>query len=268
MFREHPSPLQVVQADIAYDRSVRTAVTGAFGVVNAVSLYVEHGSQTFRAVHIEAAARLARLAREAGVSRLVHVSGIGADPRSRSTYIRSRGEGEDVVRTTFPGATIVRPAVMFGPGDAFLTPLTELMRTLPALPLFGAGEARLQPAYVEDVGEAIARIFDTPATDAPYELGGPRIYTYRELLKAIGDRIGRRPVLIPMPFAAWSTLAFMAEMLPRPPVTRNQVELMEIDSVASPACPGFRDLGIEPQDIDVVLAAPARASTGRPVGRP
>jgi NADH dehydrogenase len=233
-------------------------------VVNAVSLYVEHGAQTFRSVHVEAAARLARHARDAGVSRLVHVSGIGADARSRSPYIRSRGAGEDAVRAAFPAATVVRPAVMFGPNDSFLSPLTRLMRSLPVLPLFGRGETRLQPAYVEDVGEAIARIFDAPEVDRPYELGGPRITTYRDLLETVGHRIGAHPVLLPVPFPAWSALAFAAEMLPSPLITRNQVELMQVDTVASPDCPGFRDLGIEPRDIDVALGA---APTGRAPSR-
>jgi NADH dehydrogenase len=138
------------------------------------------------------------------------------------------------------------------------------MRTLPVLPLFGRGQTRLQPAYVEDVGEAIARIFDAPGVDRPYELGGPRITTYRDLLEAVGDRIGAHPVLVPVPFAAWSMLGFVAEMLPSPLVTRNQVELMQVDTVASPAGPGFRDLGIEPRDIDVVLAA---STTGRAPSR-
>jgi NADH dehydrogenase len=253
IFGDHPSAPQVVRADIADDRSVRAAVARAFGVVNAVSLYVERGAQTFRSVHVEAAARLARHAREAGVSRLIHVSGIGADARSRSSYIRARGEGEDAVRAAFPSATIVRPAVMFGADDSFLSPLTRLMPSLPLLPLFGRGETRLQPAYVEDVGEAIARILDAPGVDRPYELGGPRITTYRDLLQAIGDRIGAHPVLLPVPFPAWTMLGFAAEMLSSPLITRNQVELMEIDTVASPDCPGFRDLGIEPQDIDVAL---------------
>ena len=132
------------------------ALAGAFGAVNAVSLYVEHGRESFDAVHVEGAARLARHAREAGVERLVHVSGIGADPGSAAPYIRARGRGELAVTEAFGAATLIRPAVMFGPDDAFLTRLVKLVRTLPVYPMFGRGQTRLQPVYVTDVAEAIA----------------------------------------------------------------------------------------------------------------
>ncbi|ARQ02795.1 NADH dehydrogenase [Pseudorhodoplanes sinuspersici] len=247
--------IEPVQADVNDGASVRSAVTGAIGVVNAVSLYVEHGGQTFRSVHGDAAARVARISRECGVSRLVHVSGVGADSRSRSPYIRSRGEGEKAVRAAFPAATIVRPCVMFGPDDAFLTPLVGLLRKSPVLPLFGRGRTLLQPSHVDDVAEAIARILDTPKPAAIYEFGGPDILSYEDLLRTIATHIGVKRVFLPMPFAAWHALAFFSEMLPQPLITRNQVELMKIDNIASSQFPGFRDFGIEPQDIGHVAAA-------------
>lgn len=254
-FHEKPSALELIQADVSDDASIRAALTGIFGVVNAVSLYVEHDNQTFHSVHVEAAARLASHSRELGVARLVHVSGIGADAASSSPYIRSRGEGENAVRTAFPAATIIRPAVMFGPDDAFLTPLIQLLRRFPAFPMFGRGHTALQPAYVEDVGEAIARTFNDPKAEAVYELGGPLIYTYEDLLRTISDHLGLRRVLVPVPFGIWQALAFVAEILPQPPITRNQVELMKIDNIASAACPGFATLGIEPHGIEEMLAA-------------
>jgi uncharacterized protein YbjT (DUF2867 family) len=215
---------------------------------------VERNDHTFHAVHVEAAERLARLSHEAGVTRLVHVSGIGADAVSPSAYIRSRGKGEDAVRAAFPRPVVVRSAVMFGPDDAFLTPLTGLLCKLPVFPLFGNGHTRLQPAYVEDVGEAIVRIIAAAEPEAAYELAGPRIWMYRELLHAIADHLGLRPMFFPLPFVAWQALAFLAEFLPEPPITRNQVELMEIDNVASPASAGFGALGISPSSIERVLA--------------
>lgn len=247
--------LEFVRADIGEDASIRDAVAGAFGVVNAVSLYVEQAHQTFHSVHVEAAARLARCSRDADVARMVHVSGIGADPASTSPYIRSRGQGENAVRTTFPAATIVRPAVMFGPDDAFLMPLTRLLRNLPVFPLFGSGQTRLQPAYVDDVGEAIARIMDNPRGNAVYEFGGPHTHTYKELLQTVSHSLGSRHALIPVPFGLWQFLGFLAEYLPRAPITRNQIELMRIDNVASSACSGFSALGIEPRGIETVLPA-------------
>ncbi|WP_119269295.1 complex I NDUFA9 subunit family protein [Taklimakanibacter deserti] len=254
VFAGRSPELEMIRADIGDDASIRDAVEGAYGVVNAVSLYVERDGRTFHSVHVEAARRLAEIAQAAGVARLVHVSGIGADAASPSPYIRSRGEGENAVRAAFPQAAIVRPAVMFGPDDAFLVPLAGFLREFPAFPLFGSGQTRLQPAYVEDVGEAIARIIATVSPQAVYEFGGPRVWTYRELLQKIGDRLGRQRKLIPLPFAAWQALASMAEFLPEAPITRNQVELMAIDTVASPACAGFDALGIAPAGIEKVLA--------------
>jgi uncharacterized protein YbjT (DUF2867 family) len=150
--------LSSIAADIHDSRSIADAIAGAFGVVNAVSLYVERGRETFGAVHVTAAERLAKEARKAGVERLVQISGIGADARSRSAYIRARGLGEEAARTAFAQADIVRPAVMFGTDDAFLNTLIKLLRRLPVYPMFGSGETKLQPADVEDVGEAVARL--------------------------------------------------------------------------------------------------------------
>src|SRR5260370_37902800 len=149
--------LQSVAANIHDERSVADALAGAYGVVNAVSLYVEHGPQTFHSVHVESAQRVAAQAHRAGVERLAHVSGIGADAASQSLYIRKRGEGELAVRAAFADALLIRPAVMFGPDDAFLTTILKILRRLPIYPMFGRGLTRLQPAYVEDVAEAIAR---------------------------------------------------------------------------------------------------------------
>jgi uncharacterized protein YbjT (DUF2867 family) len=150
--------VEPIAADVHDERSIEAAVAGADGVVNAVSLYVERASTTFRSVHVEAAGRIASAARRAGVKRLAHVSGIGADPVSSSQYIRSRGEGEAAVQAAFPGSTIVRPAVMFARDDGFLTRILELLRMLPAYPMFGAGRAELQPAYADDVAEAISHV--------------------------------------------------------------------------------------------------------------
>jgi len=157
-------------------------------------------------------------------------------------------------RAAFAAATIIRPSIMFGPDDTFLTALTGLLRKFPVFPMFGGGQTVLQPAYVEDVGEAIARIFDAAQAEAVYELAGPRVYTYRELLQTVSNRIGVRRALVPVPFAMWQILASFAEFLPEPPITRNQVELMKINNVASPACPGFAALGIAPHGIEAVLA--------------
>jgi uncharacterized protein YbjT (DUF2867 family) len=254
LFGRDDRQLQSVAADIHDERSVADALAGAFGMVNAVSLYVEHGRETFHSVHVEAAARLAAQARGAGVERLANVSGIGSDAASPSLYIRKRGEGELAVRAAFAEATFIRPAVMFGPDDAFLTPILKLLAQLPIYPMFGRGRTKLQPAYVEDVAEAIARALQGTQTHAiTYECAGPRVYTYEELLRTVAQQAGLKPRLIPLPFAAWHAMAWFAEMLPRPPITRNQVELMQVDNVPSPGMPGFTELGISPHSLEEIL---------------
>jgi uncharacterized protein YbjT (DUF2867 family) len=255
--------IEAVPADVHDDASVETAVSGAWAVVNAVSLYIERGTHTFRSVHVEAAERVAVMAHRAGSERIAHVSGIGADARSASPYIRSRGEGEAAVRRAFPLATLIRPAVMFGPGDAFVTPLSTMLRHAPVFPLFGRGETRLQPAYVEDVAEAIVRALKALAAGLDYELAGSRVYNYAELLTAIANEAGRKPVLIPVPFTLWHALGFAAELLPTPPITRNQIDLIQIDNVAAPDAPGFAALGISPRlDLTVYPYLPrARVAT-------
>jgi uncharacterized protein YbjT (DUF2867 family) len=186
----------------------------------------------------------------------VHISGIGANTASSSTYIRSRGEGEAAVQTAFPGAVIVRPAVMFAADDAFLTTILRLLRSLPAYPIFGDGRTRLQPVHADNVAAAIAQILRQSQEPYPvYELAGPRIYSYEELLRTIARIARLRPVFLRIPFALWDALAGLAERLPRPPLTRNQVELMEIDTTASERLPGFRSLGISPRSLEGELEA-------------
>jgi uncharacterized protein YbjT (DUF2867 family) len=245
-----------IVADAQDEQAVQAAIAGADGVVNAMSLYVENKGNTFHSMHVEAAARIATMARQAGVKRFVHVSGIGADAASTSSYIRSRGEGEAAVQAAFPGAIIVRPAVMFARDDAFLTTLLRLLRTLPAYPLFGDGRTRLQPVHADDVAMAIARILRQTQRPSPiYELAGPRIYSYEQLLRAIARTAGVRPRLVRMPFAFWDAAAGLAEILPHPPLTRNQVELMQIDTTASDGLPGFGLLGMSPRSLEDELKA-------------
>ena len=246
--------LRSINADVHDARSVADALADAYGVVNAVSLYVEQGRETFHSVHVEAAQRVAAQAQRAGVKRLVHVSGIGADPRSQSVYIRMRGEGELAVREAFADAVLIRPAVMFGPDDAFLTTILKLLERLPIYPMFGNGQMRLQPVHVEDVGQAIAKILQREQTGPiMFECGGPRVYSYEEFLRTVASAAGIKPLLIPVPFAGWDALAWIAEMLPSPPITRNQVELMQIDSTPRPDTPGLGELGISPHSIEEML---------------
>lgn len=172
----------------------------------------------------------------------------------RALATSAAGEGELAVRAAFRNAIVIRPAVMFGRDDAFLNTLVQLLKRFPAYPLFGRGQTRLQPVHVEDVAEAIARaLLPGAACPATYEFGGPRVFTYEELLRAVADRLGKRPALFSVPFTAWHGLAWIAERLPVSPLSRSQVELMEMDTVASPGLPGLEALGIAPTPMEAAL---------------
>ncbi len=246
--------VMVFGADVRDQAAVATAVAGADAVVDAVSAYVETAGVTFEAVHERGAETLAREAAAAGVARFVLVSGIGADPESASPYIRARGRGERAVERSFPGATIVRPSAMFGPGDALFGTLAHLARLLPVLPLIGDGHTRLQPVYVEDVAEAVARILADPGTAGrTYELAGPTVYTLRELFSIALRIMGRRRLIVPVPFVVAQVQARLFELLPNPPLTTGQVDLLKADNVASGTLPGLRELNVLPKAVEDIV---------------
>lgn len=246
--------VEPVVADIEDERSIANAVSGAYGVVNAVSLYVERGPHTFHSVHVTAAETVARQAALSGAKRLIHISGLGANAQSSSLYIRKRGEGELAVKAGFAGTTFVRPAVMFGPDDAFLTRIIAIMSKSPVYPSFGTGGTRIQPVFVDDIGDAAARLMEGRDTEGTtFECGGPHVYTYRELIHVLSNSLRMQRRGIPVPFAVWRAIAAIAEILPQPPLTRNQVELMEIDNVVSGRHPGLTELGVTPRPIEEIL---------------
>jgi len=248
-----------MQANIRDDGSVAAAVAGADAVVNAVGTYRQRGRQTFHNVHVDGARRIADAAKANRVSRLIHISGIGTDTDSPSAYVRSKTAGEEAVRGGFPGATIVRCSVVFGQEDSVLNRLAALARLSPVMPLFGnsptdAGSSKLQPVYVVDVAEAIGRILgDEASASTTFELGGPRVMTYRELVETVLQEAGRNRLLVPLPFAIAKPLAGVVEMvLPVSPVTRDEIILLESDNVVASDAPCFADLGIEPTSLETV----------------
>ena len=248
--------VMLVSADIRDEASTALAVENCYAAVNAVGLYVERGDATFQTVHVDGAERLAKSAGRAGVSRLVHISGIGADLRSESDYVRARADGENRVRAAFPSATIIRPSVMFGSRDSFFNTLDRITRFKPIIPLFGSGATRLQPVFVDDVAEAVARALqDATTTGKTFELGGPRAYTYRSIIEFVLKQKGRRRLLLPLPFRVWYALARLSSVLPQPPVTRGQVALMERDNMADPTGLTLKDLGIRPRSIEEIVPA-------------
>jgi len=248
------APIEPLKADVRDAAAVARAVAGAKAVVNAVGLYVERGAASFEAVHAEGAETVAAEAAAAGAERLVHLSGIGADPGSESLYVRTRAEGERRVLAAFPGAMIFRPSLMFGRGDAFFATMATLSRLSPVLPLFGGGRTRLQPVYVEDVAAAVAVVLKAPAPKPGlYELGGPKVYSYRELTELALKGLGRRRLLLPLPFALAEMLAALLAPLPSPPLTRDQLALMKRDNLVGAGVLTFADLGLTPVSVESVL---------------
>lgn len=251
---QHGGTLVALPADVRDDASVAAAVGETDAVVNAVGLYLESGRETFDAVHVRGAARVAHAAARAGVGRLVHISGIGVDPRSESPYVRARAHGEEAVRNAYPDVTLLRPSALFGPGDAFLSLFDGLSRISPVIPLFGTGATKVQPVYVGDVADAVAAALADPGSKGKtYELGGPSAYAYKALIELVLRQAGRRRLLMPVPFLVWRGLARLLSPLPRPPLTIDQIVLIEQDNVVAARALTLADLGIDAIDLERML---------------
>ena len=228
--------IALIDASLDDEATLAASLVGAEAAVCAVGILFERGRQRFEAVHHLGAARVARLAKAAGVKRFVHISAIGADPAAPSLYARTKGAGEAAVRDAFPEATILRPSLVFGPEDDFFNRFAEMARFLPALPLIGGGHTRFQPVFAGDVGEAIALAVDGEAKPgAIYELGGPDIKSFKELMEFMLATIERRRLLLPVPFAAMKLQAMVLQFAPNPPLTPDQVELLKTDNVVAAA---------------------------------
>lgn len=250
----HVGQITPIAANLRDDKSVAAAVSGVDAVVNLVGILHESGRQTFQAVHVEGAQRVATAAKSAGAERFVHMSALGADPKSAAIYARSKAAGEEAVRAAFPEATIVRPSIIFGAEDGFFNRFATMAQLSPALPLIGGGKTKFQPVYVGDVAEAMARIIEEPATRGKlYELGGPQTYSFRELLELLLQEIGRRRCLLSLPFPLAGLMGTILQHLPNAPLTRDQVELLKQDNVVSGTTPTLADLGIQPTAVEVIL---------------
>ena len=249
--------IDVVQANIRNVPSLERALDGATASLNLVGLLFETGRQGFQAVHVMGARNIAEVARAMGVRRVVQMSALGADEASPSKYARTKAEAEAEVRAIHPGASIVRPSIVFGQGDGFFNKFAAMAQFSPVLPLIGGGETRFQPVFVGDVGQALARIVADPAcAGQTYELGGPATHTFKELLEMMLAQTGQRRLLLPVPFPVASLLGKAADfgsfLLP-PPVTADQVELLKTDNVVSGQYPGLADLDVTPTSLGAVL---------------
>jgi len=243
-----------VAANVRDQASVDRAVAGADAVVNLVAILQEGGRQRFKAIQAEGAARIAAAAARAGARKFVQVSAIGADASSSSAYARTKAEGEQGVLRAFPGATILRPSIIVGPEDGFFNRFAQMAMMAPALPLIGGGRTRFQPVYVGDVAAAIANALQMPeAAGKTYELGGPRVYTFKDLMQILLREIGRKRLLVPLPFAIAGLMGLVMQCLPRPQLTLDQVRLLKRDNVAAPGALGLQHLGVLPTALESVV---------------
>jgi NADH dehydrogenase len=246
--------IATLNVTIADEPMLAAYLAGNEALVNCVGILRESGAQRFDLVHHTGPARLARLAREAGVERFVHISAIGADPRSASAYARTKAAGEQAVRDAFPTATILRPSVVFGPEDQFFNRFATMAMLVPALPLIGGGETRFQPVYVGDVADAVVKCLDDPAAAGrTYELGGPRTYSFRQLIELMLAEIRRKRFLVNLPFGLAAFQARLMSVLPSPPLTPDQVELLKRDNVVSAGAMTLASLGIAPTAVEAIL---------------
>ena len=244
-----------VAASITDEASSARAVAGADIVINLVGILFESRAGDFQRIQAEGAGRVARLAAAAGAKHFLHLSAIGADAGSQSLYAQTKAAGEAAVLAAFPGAIILRPSVVFGPDDQFFNRFAGLATMLPFMPVV-SGETRFQPVYVGDVADAaMAALADPAAAGKVFELGGPRVMSMRQVLRYILDVTGRRRPMIALPEGFVRLQARLGELLPTPPLTRDQLILLGKDNVVSPNALGFQALGIEPKAVEAIVPA-------------
>jgi NADH dehydrogenase len=249
--------IHAVQANLRYPASVEAAARDASAIINLVGILFERGKQRFEAVQSEGAQAVAQAAAAHG-ARLVHISAIGADARSPSSYARSKAKGERLVLAAKPDATVLRPSIVFGPEDEFFNRFAAIARFAPALPLIGGGRTLMQPVFAGDVATAVVAALDgRAAAGSIYELGGPEVKSFKALMQFVLTTIGRRRLLLPIPFELAKLQAYFLQLLPKPLLTPDQVDLLRHDNVVSVEAaregrtlPG---LGIEPIAIGAVV---------------
>jgi uncharacterized protein YbjT (DUF2867 family) len=249
--------IHAVQSNVRYPDSIEAAVRDADIVINLVGILFERGRQAFDLVHGMGAGHVARAASAAG-ARLVHISALGADPESPSLYARSKAAGEAAVFDAVPSAVVFRPSIVFGPEDDFFNRFAGMARISPFLPLIGGGETRFQPVFVTDVAEAVAQAAEgAPQPGAVYELGGPEVRTFRQLMQYVLATIERRRLLVPLPFGLAKLQAQILQFMPKPLLTPDQVLLLKRDNVVSDGATRegrtLEALGIDPTAMEVVV---------------
>jgi len=245
---------EIVQADVLDDIAVDAAIAGTDAVVNLVGILTETTTQSYRAIHVEAAHRVALAAHRHGVTRLIHISALGASPTSPAVSDQTKAQGEWAVREVFPHATIVRPSLVFGEDDHFFSRFATMIKSSPVMPLIGGGSTKFQPVFVGDMTAGLLELLKRSDTAGKtYEFGGPQVYSFKVLLELLLTALNRQRVLIPIPFALAEMQAGLLELLPNPPLTRDQVRLLKTDKVVSGREPTLGDLGVQPRPLEDFL---------------
>lgn len=250
--------VQLMQANLRFEDSVSRAVEGSDAVINLVAVLYEEGQQKFEALHVKGAETVAKAVAQAGIQTFVHISAIGADADSESDYARTKGQGEALVRQHVPTADIMRPSIVFGTEDQFFNRFAAMAQLAPALPLIGGGQTKFQPVYVGDVAKAIAAKIVKGTAGETFELGGPHVYSFKELLSYMLNVIAKKRFLVPVPWFAANMMGFVGELsgaLPfiAPFLTRDQVINLKRDNVVAVNALGFADLNITPETVESIV---------------
>jgi len=252
----HVGQIQLFRGNVQDQDRVAAALAGANLAINLTGILYQRGEQTFESIHERSAGAIAEEARRAGCMALVHVSAMGANPASESRYASSKGRGEERVREAFPGAVILRPSIVFGPEDQFFNRFAALARVSPILPLIGGGTTKFQPVFVGDVASAaLCALQDGTHAGKVFELGGPGVLTFRELMEFVLRETARRRILMSIPFPVAMTQAFFLQFLPNPLLTPDQVRLLRTANVVPEGALALTDLGIVPTSIEAEVPA-------------
>jgi uncharacterized protein YbjT (DUF2867 family) len=246
--------IQLMKCNVLDEDAVARAVQGSSAVINLVGILYPGGGQNYEDIHVDAPQTIAKAAKATGVETLVHVTTMGIGEDSESKYARTKAEGETAVRQIFPGATLIKPSIVFGPEDNFFNKFAGLARIAPVLPLVGGGHTKFQPVFVGDVADAITKCVTDPATRGEtYELGGPSVYSFKEMIQAILHATGRKNLLFPMPFWIASINAVFLQFLPGKLLTPDQVKFLKTDNVVSPGALTLKNLDIQPESLEAIL---------------
>lgn len=266
------TPGQIVPIACRYDdpASIAAAIKGSNSVINTIGQLFEKGKATFQRAHVDIPTAIARACADNNIERFVHLSALGID-NAQSNYAKTKMAGEKAIRDLFPKATILRPSVVFGPGDNFFNKFGSLSRISPFLPLIGGGKTRFQPVYVGDVADAVCAAIMRPALPGSdprgktFELGGPETLDFIDIYKRLFRFTGRPRLMIPLSWGQARLKALFLGLLPTPPLTRDQVEQLHSDAVVSENALTFYNLGLVPTAMDVIL--PTYLERFRPGGR-